>query len=282
MSAENPEPSLSGEPQNSRTVLMEWWRDALTVAAFLTRLPVFSRGHPDFEEEDAEEVIAPEGDLATASRTFPLVGFAIGLIGAAVLILGKWIGLGPYLAAVFAVAAVIVVTGGLHEDGLADTAEGFIAGRDMEAKLAIMRDTRLGGLAVLALIFSVLVRVGALATVSGTFAAAAALIAAATFSRAVLPAVMAWFEPARLQGLAVTAGKPPKDRVVVSILIGIVFVFIFMGPLSGLFALVMGAAAAAAAAAVAQREVGGYTGDILGAIQQLTEIAILLAAAMLA
>lgn len=276
---------MGREPRDFRepkTVLMEWWRETLIVAAFLTRLPVFRHERREADEEDADEVIVPEGDLATASRTFPLVGFAVGLLGAAVLVLAKWIGLGPFLAAVFAIAAVIIVTGGLHEDGLADTAEGFIAGRDPEAKLAIMRDTRMGGLAVLALVFSVLLRVGALASIAGTFAAAAALIAAATFSRAVLPAVMAWFEPARLQGLAVTAGKPPKDRVVVSILIGVVFVFIFMGPLSGLFALVVGTAAAGAVAALAQREVGGYTGDILGAIQQLTEIAILLAAAMLA
>lgn len=279
MSMNDPEPPLTREP---KAMLAEWWRETLTAAAFLTRLPVFRHAGPETEEDDAGEVIAPEGDLAAASRTFPLVGLAVGLLGAVVFVLAKWLGLGAIVAAVFAVAAVIIVTGGLHEDGLADTAEGLIAGRDREAKLAIMRDTRMGGLAVLALVFSVLLRVGALAGIAGTFTAAGAFVAAASFSRAVLPAIMAWFEPARLQGLAVTAGKPSKDRVVVSILIGALVVLVFMGPVEGLFALALGAAAAAAAAAVAQRQVGGYTGDILGAIQQSSEIAVLLAAAMLA
>jgi len=275
------DPSSKMEP---RATLASWWRDIEVAARFLTRIPLPggeqpSDGGNDEDEEDAEISVLPEGLLAQASRAFPLVGLGIGLFGAIILIFARSVGLGPVLSAVLGIAAIIAITGGLHEDGLADAADGLAAGRDREAKLAIMRDTRIGAFAVLALILSVLLRVGALAAIPGTYAAAAALIAAAVFSRAVLPVVMAALEPARMGGLAVAAGKPPQDRVIAAGLLGIVLVLLFLGPGTGIIALLAGVGAAAAAALFAQQQLGGYTGDVLGAIQQVTEIAVLLAAA---
>jgi len=262
--------------------LSSWWRDAKVAAAFLTRLPVFGRPSAEEDEleetEEAEETALPEEGLSLACRAFPLVGLGIGIAGAIVLVAAKWLGLGPLLAGALAVATVIVVTGALHEDGLADAADGFGAGRDREARLAIMHDRRLGAFAVLAVVLSVLLRVGALAAIPDTSAAAFALIAAASFSRAILPAVMAGLDRARSHGLAVAAGKPPQDRVIASLLLGAVFVLLLLGPITGFAALLCGAGAAVGLAALAQRAVGGYTGDILGAIQQGTEIAVLLAA----
>ncbi len=267
--------------QDPKTILRDWWRDTQTAAAFLTRIPL-SRGERISDDaQRAEDEAAIDGDLTLASRAFPLVGFLIGLIGGAVLVAAKWIGLSPFLAAALAITATITITGALHEDGLADAAEGFGAGRDRQARLAIMRDTRLGAFAVLALVLSVVVRIGALADISGTFAAAAAMIAAAAYSRAVLPAVMAWFEPAKTQGLAVTAGKPPADRVLASVLLGALFALLFLGPAAGFLAIIAGGAVAAGCAVLAKHELGGYTGDVLGAIQQLTEIAVLIIAAAL-
>ena len=272
------EPTAKTEP---RATLVSWWRDIEVAARFLTRIPLPGAEPPSDEGDDEDEEISalPEGLLAKASRAFPLVGLGVGLFGAIVLIFARGVGLGPVLSAVLGVATVIAVTGGLHEDGLADAADGLAAGRDREAKLAIMRDTRIGAFAVLALILSVLLRVGALASIPGTYAAAAALIAAAVFSRAVLPAVMAALEPARMGGLAVAAGKPPQDRVIAAGLLGVVLVLLFLGPATGMIALLAGVGVATASALFAQKQLGGYTGDVLGAIQQVTEIAVLLAAA---
>ena len=260
-----------------RATLVSWWRDIEVAARFLTRIPLPGAEPPS--DEDAEISGPPEGLLAQASRAFPLVGLGVGLFGAIVLIFARLVGLGPVLSAILGIAAIIAITGGLHEDGLADAADGLAAGRDREAKLAIMRDTRIGAFAVLALILSVLLRVGALAAIPGTYAAASALITAAVFSRAALPAVMAVLEPARMGGLAAAAGKPPQDRVIAAGLLGVVLVLLFLGPATGIVALLAGVGVAAASALFAQKQLGGYTGDVLGAIQQVTEIAVLLAAA---
>lgn len=278
MSEEGPEIDLTpGEP---RFTPAAWLRDIQVAAAFLTRLPVF-RPRPLGAEnpDEAEEAAFPVGDLRFASRAFPIVGLGVGLGGAVVLVLSKWAGLGPFLSAALAIAATIVITGALHEDGLADAADGFGAGRDREAKLAIMRDTRLGAYAVIAIALSLMLRIGALAAIGGTYGAAAALIAAGAFSRAVLPAVMSGLEQARSHGLAVTAGKPPQECVIVSLILGAVIMLVLLGPGSGFIALLCGGAAAAGLAALAQAKLGGFTGDVLGAIQQGTEIAVLLAAA---
>ena len=276
-------PEIDWTPGENRFTPAAWWRDIRVAAAFLTRLPIFGRGVAGGGEEiggeEGEEEAFPVGDLRVASRAFPIVGLGVGLAGAVVLVVAKWAGLGGFVAAVLAISTTIAATGALHEDGLADAADGFGAGRDREAKLAIMRDTRLGAFAVLALAISLMLRVGALDGIDGSFAAAAALIAAASFSRAVLPAVMAGLEHARPHGLAVTAGKPPQESVIVSLVLGAVFVLFLLGPETGFVALLCGAATAVGLAALAQAKLGGFTGDVLGAIQQGTEIAVLLAAA---
>jgi adenosylcobinamide-GDP ribazoletransferase len=259
-----------------------WWNDLRVSAAFLTRLPVLHRAAEEEPGVDDAEGMLPETGLSLACRAFPIVGAGVGLIGAVILVLAKAIGFGPFLAGALAIAAVIAVTGGLHEDGLGDAADGFGAGRDAEARLAIMRDTRLGAYAVIAIVLSLLLRVGALAAIPGTIAAGCALVAAAAFSRAVLPAAMAALGNARTQGLAVSAGKPPQDRVIASLILGAAFVLLFLGPLGGFIALLAGGGAALAFAALAHRYIGGITGDVLGAIQQATEIAVLLAAAAMA
>lgn len=257
-------------------MLAAWWNDLQVAAAFLTRWPVFAAPAAEDYAEDTEAL--PDGALAPATRAFPLVGFCVGLAGAVILAAARWLGLGNLVAAALGIGTVIALTGALHEDGLADAADGFGAGRDRDAKLTIMRDTRIGAFGMLALILSVILRVGALAAIPGTLSAGAAMIAAASLSRAVIPAVMANLEPARLQGLAVSAGKPPQDRVIAAGLLGALFVLLLLGPFTGFIALLCGVGAASALALFAKKQIGGYTGDVLGAIQQITEIAVLLVA----
>ena len=108
-----------------------WPADLFSAAAFLTRLPV-----------PAAHV--PTGGLAQAARAFPVVGAGVGAAAGGVLWLAAQAGLPPLVCALLALAAAALVTGALHEDGLADLADGLGGGRDREAKLRIMRDSRIG------------------------------------------------------------------------------------------------------------------------------------------
>ena len=135
-----------------------------------------------------------------------MVGALIGLAGAIAYALAVWLGLPPWPAAVLALATTIWLTGALHEDGLADVADGFGGGRTREDKLAIMRDPRIGSYGALALVLAVLARAGAMAALAEPAAVAAALVAAGAASRAALPAVMAALPQARPDGLAAKGG----------------------------------------------------------------------------
>ncbi len=155
----------------------------------------------------------PEGALARSVAMFPLIGLLIGAVGALAFTIAIWLGLPPALAAVLAVAVQILLTGGLHEDGLADLADGFGGGRTREEKLEIMRDSTLGSFGVIALILALLARIGAIAALAQPATVAAVLLAAAAISRAMMPPVMLWLAPARRDGLAATSGRPQLARV---------------------------------------------------------------------
>jgi adenosylcobinamide-GDP ribazoletransferase len=239
--------------------------DLGTGLAFLTRLPV--RG----------AALGGDAGLARATWTFPMVGALVGAVGA----LAYWgaavAGLHPFVAATLAVAATLLATGGLHEDGLADTADGFGASGSRTRKLEIMRDSRIGTFGVAALIFSFLLRVGAIASLAAPALVAPALIAAHAASRATLPAFMRFVLPARKDGLAAEAGRPSLASAVIAALLGVAMLAFCLGPLTALAALGLLVAAAGFMAWLARRQIGGQTGDVLGALEQAGEVVVLLA-----
>jgi adenosylcobinamide-GDP ribazoletransferase len=243
-------------------MLADLLRDCKVALAFLTRLPV--RAEPPWRE----------ADLAAAVAWFPVVGALIGLAGAIAYALAAWLGLPPWPAAVVALATAIWLSGALHEDGLADVADGFGGGGTREAKVAIMRDSRIGSYGALALVLAVLARAGAIAALAEPAAVAAALVAAGAASRAALPAVMAALPQARPEGLAASAGRPHPWRAAAALLIAALIALVMLGGTAPA-ALAAGALAALAVALLARRQIGGYTGDVLGAVQQLTEIGVL-------
>jgi len=177
------------------------------------------------------------------------------------------------------VLAGIALTGAFHEDGLADTADGFGGGRGRDAKLAIMRDSRHGSFAILALAFSVGLRGAALATMGDPIHAGLALLAAHAASRGALPAMMHLLKPARADGLGFTAGRPSRAVALTAAVIGIAIALAALGPARGAITLLLAAAGIALMAMLARRQIGGYTGDVLGAFQQIGEIVMLLVAA---
>jgi adenosylcobinamide-GDP ribazoletransferase len=232
----------------------------------LTRLPVAAPASED-------------GAIARASWAFPVVGAGIGMIAALALFVASVCGLGGTPCALLALVAAGLVTGALHEDGLADTADGFGGGGDRDQKLAIMRDSRQGTFGILALIFSIGLRAVALAAIPGPIEAGLALIAAHAASRALLAPAMLLLAPARDDGLGATAGRPGEVTALVSLAIGVFVAIGMLGPVRGAVAFVVSGVAVAATAALARRQIGGYTGDVLGAFQQIGEIVMLLAAA---
>ena len=219
------------------------------------------------------------GRLADAVWAFPLVGAGIGAVAGFIFLLAQVLRLGDWLAALLAVLAGIVLTGALHEDGLADTADGLVGGRDRDHALAIMRDSRNGTFGVLAIVLSVLLRAAALVAIADAAQAGLALIAAHAASRAALPIAMRAMTPVRSEGLGASAGTPRAALALATAIIGTLISLAALGPRRGAIALGMLGATVFGAGLLAQRRIGGYTGDILGAFQQIGEIAMLLTAA---
>jgi adenosylcobinamide-GDP ribazoletransferase len=232
---------------------------------FFTRIPISAPA-------------ATERPLAAAAWAFPLVGAGIGAVAAFVFLAGQLTRLGDWPSALLAVLAALVLTGALHEDGLADSADGLFGGGDRDRRLTIMRDSRHGTYAVLALVLSVGLRAAAVAQIGEVVFAGLALVAAHAVSRALLPVAMWALPPARDDGLGARAGRPHPASIVVGLLMALAIAAAALGPWIGLAASGLAAAAVAAAAVVAYRRIGGYTGDVLGALQQIGEITILLVA----
>jgi adenosylcobinamide-GDP ribazoletransferase len=177
------------------------------------------------------------------------------------------------------IVATLVVTGGLHEDGLADTADAFGAGATPHTRLAIMQDSRIGTFGACALIFSIGLRWAALASLAEPKRIAIALIAAHAAARAMPPLLMFLIPPARPDGLSAAAGLPPADGVAATALLGLAALLLGLGFGRGLIAAALLALCLLAIRWLALNKIGGQTGDVLGALEQISEIAILLVAA---
>ncbi|MGH6803538.1 MAG: adenosylcobinamide-GDP ribazoletransferase [Methyloceanibacter sp.] len=240
--------------------------DLRTGLAFLTRLPLV-HSQP-----------TTGADLVRASWTFPIVGVGVGAFGALIYWLMHALGLHAFVCAVLAVAGTALITGCLHEDGLADTADGFGAGGTPERKLEIMRDSQIGAYGATTLTLSLLLRVGAIASLAEPALAALALIAAHAGARATLPVFMRRVPRARQDGLSADAGMPPQRSSVMAVVIGLVVLLLCLGLSATLIAIVLLAAALGLMAWLSISQIGGQTGDVLGAVEQICEILILLVA----
>ena len=241
-------------------ILRNWLDDLGAAATFLTRLPV-SRGD------------APP-HLAHAYRAFPLVGAVIGMAIGAVDLLLLRIGLPAIAAAALALGAGALLTGALHDDGLADVADGFGGGKDKAAKLEVMRDSRVGTYGVLVLVTAFVAKVGALAVLPRA-EVILALIATHALARAPL-AVLAATMPYAREGLAASIGRPDPSIAFAACLVAAVIAFLALPAGTAMTAIIVTAAAATCFAVLAQRQIGGQTGDVLGAAEQVCEIVVLL------
>ena len=232
-------------------------RDILLAAVLLTRLPL-----PRLPD-------AAFADQARAVWAYPIVGLVVGGLGA--IVLWATAGLGAEIAAGLALATMVIATGAMHEDGLADSADGLWGGQSRERRLEIMKDSQIGTYGVVALILAVGLRWTSLGQVSPSD-----LIAAAALSRAWMPVLMIVLPHARNTGLSHSVGRPKAAMASLGVCIGTGMAGLMLGLATMAVALTASACVAVLIGGIARLKIGGQTGDILGAVQVLTEITILL------
>lgn len=241
----------------------------LLCLSFFTRLPLAG--------------IAPPMDsvpLAQIVWAFPIAGAMIGLACGVVYGLFYHLGFAPGLAAILMIAFQLWLTGALHEDGLADTADGFGGGHDKAARLRIMRDSSIGSFGALALIVTVFMRLYALALLAQPVTVVLIAISAGAMSRAMIAMGMYGLPSARPDGLATWAGRASRQQMNVSVgLAGLITVVLLKMP--GLILLAVALCVCGAVCLMSKRKIGGITGDVYGAIQQAVETSILIVATIL-
>jgi adenosylcobinamide-GDP ribazoletransferase len=204
-----------------------------------------------------------------------LVGLLVNALGAAVYWLTHAVGVPPLAGAVWALAATMLATGALHEDGLADAADGFGGGDTPERKLEIMRDSRIGCFGALALLLVVVARVAAIAALDDPRRVLEALIAAGMLGRGGILLILAMLRPARADGMAAALGAIPRFSIVLGLGTAVMASVVTLLPVAALGAVALAAGVSLGMARLAQRQIGGYTGDVLGAAEVIIECVVL-------
>ncbi len=240
-------------------------QDIAACIGFYTRLPVAAA--PDTGRRFAETQWAA-----------PVAGALVGLVGGVAAWITGLFGLPLAVAAAIAIGAMMLATGCLHEDGLADVADGFGGGRNKGQKLAIMRDSRIGTYGVAALVVVMLAKWTALAAIPTIGALVAALVASHAASRALLPAFMHRVAHAREDGLSAGVGRVDAGTALAALALGFVLVVLFVGIGAAILSALLLFMWFAFLQRLCERQIGGQTGDVLGTLQQGGEVIVLLVA----
>lgn len=265
MTSEQRKLSSPNEHAGASISPLGWWRDFNLAIGLLTRLP--------------SRTVSETRNLGGAAAFFPLAGIFVGAVMVLPIAVGSRLHVPAEVLALLAVLASIWFTRGLHEDGLADTADGLGGGHTIEQKLLIMRDSRVGTFGALALVASLGTRwvvLAALISVDVT-GAALAVVVGASVSRLSPAILMRLLPPARRDGLSFAAGRPALAGILVAFVTVAAVLYLSLEALSIAAALVGLFAALGFIGALAWRHLRGQTGDVLGAAQQVSEAAILLA-----
>lgn len=242
--------------------------DLLMALRFFSRLPT----GPAVHQRPNLDRIAP---------VLPLASVVIGMAPVVVLLLLRWMGVPTFFAAAMAVGILVIVTGAMSEDALADAADGLFGGQDIERRLEIMKDSRHGTYGVAALCLFLLLRVVAVGSITAPLEAAALLLTAPLIGRSGALWLSVALPAARSGGAAASAGRVGTRSFVIGAGIAVIVSFATAGFAVGILGL---AAAFLLCGLVAlgwvilcRRLIGGQTGDLIGALQGLLEIAALTA-----
>jgi len=258
----------------------QWLRllgEAAAMLRFYSRLPLPALGPFD-------DPAAPP-PFARACRMLPVASLVIAAPQALVVAVLGLTALPALFVATMSVAAGLIATGALHEDGLADMADGFGGGATVARKLEIMKDSRVGSYGVAALALALLARTALVAALllHGPLVAATSLLGAGILSRGLSLALFAALPAARPDGVASAVGRPEPAAVTIACLLTLGLVGLAALPwlteglavLRLLTGLLVVAAVTLAVSRLALRQIGGQTGDVLGAAQVLAEIGFL-------
>ena len=216
----------------------------------------------------------PEVPFAEALWAAPVAGAVVGIFAGVAYAVAIWLSLPASLAAVVALAVLLMVTGSLHEDGVADVADAFGGGNTRERKLEIMKDSRNGTFGVVALVMTLLARWAAIAALGAPGFALVALVAVHASSRALLPGFMNMVGPARPGGLSAGIGKVPGNVALAAAGLGFV-ALLPLGLGTAFTAVICLGALFIGMKWLTEKQIGGQTGDVLGALQQGAEIVVL-------
>ena len=242
---------------NAAEMLRQRLAELAAAFALLTRLPVHRLSLP--------RVTVP----AEAVWAYPVVGAAVGAIGGAAYWLTHWLSCPPALAALCALVAMILATGALHEDGLADFADG-LAGDTKERSLSIMRDHQIGTYGVIALVLSLAMRATAITLIAEPHAVMAALVGAGAASRLSAVLIMTVLPPARRDGLSASVGSPTAG-LAGTLCLTFMIAWLVLPFVVALLLILSAIVSAIVFGRVALTRLGGQTGDVLGASSQVCE-----------
>lgn len=241
---------------------------------FYSRLPV-----PPLPSESDPHAVP---DFTRIPRALPIAGAVIGLVGFLAITLAMVLRLPTAAAAAVAVAALVLATGAFHEDGLADTADGFGGGSTVQRRLEIMSDSRVGTYGATAIGLSLILRVtliAALADRVGAGAAGLAIVAVASASRVVALGPLWLLPPAKPDGRSASVGRPSDTTMATAAALAAGIALLLLTPAFGLpragVSLIVAAASAWPILTLCRRLIGGQTGDVAGATQQVAEVAML-------
>lgn len=218
--------------------------------------------------------------LAEAIWAAPLAGLAVAILGGIVYALATGCGLAASPATALTLAVMALATGCLHEDGLSDVADGFGGGATRDKKLDIMRDSRIGSYGAAALGFSLLIRWSALSEIGGAMHVLCALVAAHMASRGLAGGFMHLLPPARADGLAANAGTVSARTAAAGAILGAAALLVLGSGGAVVSAILLLTFLFFAFRSLCLRQIGGHTGDTVGALQQFGEITVLLVASV--
>lgn len=257
-----PEAAKTDMPQKLLKLL---WNDLLIALALLTRLPV---PHADFSDTSRP--------AARSAWAYPLVGLVVGGLAVGVGWLAAALSLPALICAACVAITLTLVTGAMHEDGLADCADGFWGGWTPARRLEIMKDSAIGTYGTLALVAAFALKLLAIGHILATDALPLwVILIPAVMSRAAMVALMELMPNARETGLSAATGRPGKPAMWAALLIAFLAALAApAGPAAPILAAVF---ITATLGLIARAKINGQTGDVLGACQALSEIAVLAA-----
>lgn len=260
-----PRPTNDNRPSGAEPRLAD---DLLMGVRFFSRLPTGNAPHH-------------RPSLSRMAYALPFASLVIGLGPAVLLMALEWVGMPPLFAATLAVAALVIVTGAMAEDALADAADGLFGGHDIEQRLAIMKDSRHGTYGVAAIVLLLAVRITALGSMANPLEAAGVMLAAQVMSRSGSLWLALTLPPARSGGAAASAGQVSRPAFGIGAVFMVMLSFVLAGFAVGVLGLIaayaLGALVAWGWVTLCRSLIGGQTGDLIGALGALLEIAALTA-----